>query len=383
MSLIDHAPTLIRGHWKSIDDLLLAPIPGSQPTGQDVRYHGDYDAIAEARRHDNAALPQGVWLRELKRADWVSVQRLCTETLATRSKDLQVACWLTEAWVNLEGFTGLAHGLAMLCSLCDRFWSDLYPAISDGDVSARVAPLEWLNEKLPDLLRSLPIVRSAANTEEQFSWTDYVNAQRLETVRQRDRDSAERAEAAGSVALARFDKCRQRTETTMLGDTKSALQRALGSLTSFDSLLEKHCGKDAPGLGGIRSVIDDVLAFVSVELTERQKPAWLSSLLGPRASQATTPISNGSAPDVPATGQSLRTREQAYQHLMEIADFLLRTEPHSPTPYLIQRAASWGEMPLPELVQGLSDAGSDMVRLLDVLGLLKTSIEFDQNNHQE
>ena len=121
MSLIDHAPALIRGRSKNINDLLLAPIPGSRPAGQDVRYHGDYDAIAEARRQDNAALPQGVWLRELKRADWVSVQRLCTETLATRSKDLQVACWLAEAWVNLEGFTGLACGLPMLCSFCDRF----------------------------------------------------------------------------------------------------------------------------------------------------------------------------------------------------------------------------------------------------------------------
>src|SRR5262249_51806813 len=87
--------------------------------------------------------------------------------------------------------------------------------------------------------------------------------------------------------------------------------------------------------------------------------------------------------DMPAIGQSLRTREEAYRQLMEIAEFLLRTEPHSPTPYVIQRATSWGEMPLPVLVEDLSDSGSDMVRLLDVLGLLKTSIEFDQNHDHD
>ncbi len=83
---------LFKDPERSRDDLLLTPIPGTRPTGQDVAYAGDYDAIIEARREDNAALPQGVWQRELKRADWAAVERLCAETLAARSKDLQVAC---------------------------------------------------------------------------------------------------------------------------------------------------------------------------------------------------------------------------------------------------------------------------------------------------
>jgi predicted component of type VI protein secretion system len=92
-----------------------------------------------------------VWLRDLKRADWASVERLCVATLATRSKDLQVACWLTESWGHLQGFAGLTRGLASLGELGERFWPDLYPAIEEGDLSARVAPLERLNEKLLDL----------------------------------------------------------------------------------------------------------------------------------------------------------------------------------------------------------------------------------------
>src|SRR5262249_24315136 len=159
----------------------------------------------------------------------------------------------------------------------------------------------------------------------------------------------------------------QRTETATLDGTRSALQQVLRSLDILNSFLEKHCGKDAPGLGSIRSVIEDILAFVSVELADRHKPAWLSSLLGKRAPSTTPPIFHTLVPEASATGQQVRTREQAYQHLSEIAEFLFRIEPHSPTPYLIQRAASWGEMPLPALVQDLSDSGSDMVRLLDVL----------------
>jgi type VI secretion system protein ImpA len=378
MSLTRKAEVLIKGRPKIAADLLLAPIPGSRPTGQDVRYSGDYDAIIEARRQDNAALPQGVWLRELKRANWTSVDRLCVETLATRSKDLQVACWLTEAWVNLQGFTGLASGFALLDKLCERFWPDLYPVIEEGDLSARVAPLEWLNEKLPDLLRSLPIVSSATDPEERFAWTDYVNAQRLETVRQRDAKSAERAEKGGSVTLARFGACGQRTATATLKGTESALKEALRALDILNTVLQQYCGKEAPGLGAIRSAVEEILGFVAVELAGRQKPAPLASMVRRRTSPPAASGPPSAVADLATTPQSPRTREEAYHQLAEIAEFLLRTEPHSPAAYLIQRAASWGEMPLPELVQQMSQQGSDISRLFDALGLLNADPEIDQ-----
>jgi type VI secretion system protein ImpA len=379
MSLTRNAAMLIEDRAK-ISDVLLAPIPGARPTGQDVRYSGDYDAIMEARRRDNAELPQGVWLRELKRADWTSVEGLCVETLTTRSKDLQVACWLTEAWVHLQSFTGLARGFALLGELCERFWPDLYPVIEEGDLSARTAPLEWLNEKLPDLLRSLPIVSSATDPEERFSWTDYMNAQRLETVRQRDAGSAERAEAGGAVTQARFGACRQRTATVVLKGIESALQQALRGLDALNSLLQRHCGKEAPGLGGIRRVSEEILAFLAVELADRQKPASLASVLRKRTPPPADPTPLSPATDAAATPHSPRTREEAYHQLSEIADFLLRTEPHSPTAYLIQRAASWGEIPLPALVQQLSQSGSDISRLLDALGLLNPEKEIDDHD---
>jgi type VI secretion system protein ImpA len=364
------------------DELLLAPIAGPRPTGRDVRYEGDYELIIEARREDNAALPQGVWLHDLKRADWADVQRLCTDSLSTRSKDLQIASWLTEALVHLQGFAGLAHGFALLGELCERFWPDLYPAIEEGDLSGRVAPLEWLNEKLPSLLRSQPIVRSAADPDEHFSWTDYVNAQRLETLRQRDAGSAERSEAAGAVTLARFAACRQRTETALLNRTEAELKAALQALEFLNALLQQHCGKEAPGLGAIRSAIEDLLAFVAVELADRPKPASLLSSLRKQPSPPIADTPTGPAAEATEPAQPPRTREEAYRQLSEIAEFLLRTEPHSPTPYLIQRAASWGEMPLPELVQELSRSGSDVSMLLGALGLLQPSAEIDREDDQ-
>jgi type VI secretion system protein ImpA len=358
------------------DEVLLTPIPGAGPTGQDVAYAGDYDAIAEARRADNAALPQGVWQRELKRADWALVEKQCVETLATRSKDLQVACWLAEARVHLRGFDGLSRGLALLGKLCERFWPDLYPAIDQDDLSARVAPLEWLNDKLPELLRSLPIVNSTNDPGERFSWTDYVNAQRLETVRQRDPKSAERAQAAGAVTLARFGASRERTATEMLRGAEGALKDAQQTLDALNATLEKYCGKAAPGLGGIRAAIDEIRGFLAVELADRRKTT-LTAMLRSKAAPPAASVP-GAASTPPMSPPTPRTREEAYRQLSEIADFLMRSEPHSPTPYVIQRAAEWGEMPLPELIQHLSQSGGAISRLLDALGLATTAREIEQ-----
>ena len=42
---------------------LLAPIPGDNPAGKDVRYDGTHDAIKDARREDDVPFPGGVGAR--------------------------------------------------------------------------------------------------------------------------------------------------------------------------------------------------------------------------------------------------------------------------------------------------------------------------------
>jgi type VI secretion system ImpA/VasJ family protein len=63
-----------------------------------------------------------------------------------------------------------------------------------------------------------------------------------------------------------------------------------------------------------------------------------------------------------------RGRAEAYQQLSEIADYLMKIEPHSPTPYLIRRAVSWGEMSLAELLKELVGAGN-LTAVYSLLGI--------------
>jgi len=66
--------------------------------------------------------------------------------LERRTKDLQIAGWLLEAWLHLHGFRGVEAGLRLLAGLCENFWNDLYPNLDGDSLESRIAPIEWINQ---------------------------------------------------------------------------------------------------------------------------------------------------------------------------------------------------------------------------------------------
>jgi len=65
----------------------------------------------------------------------------------------------------------------------------------------------------------------------------------------------------------------------------------------------------------------------------------------------------------------IRSRSEAYRMLGEAADYLMTTEPHSPVPYLVKRAVTWGNMSLSELLAEIVNDQSDLHAIHSLLGL--------------
>src|SRR5205085_3457300 len=78
---------------------LLAPVPGAAPCGSSLRYDPAFLALRPSREEDDATLPMRECERPLKKADWRAVANDCLAML-TRSKDLQLAAWLADAWTR-------------------------------------------------------------------------------------------------------------------------------------------------------------------------------------------------------------------------------------------------------------------------------------------
>src|SRR5690349_992553 len=161
-----------------LSDDLFDPITAEQPAGADLRWTPEWDRIKEARRADDG-LESGSWTKkDSKVADWPLVKELATTMLRNRTKDLQIAMWLTEANLKLHGFAGLRDSFRLIRELVHRYWdTGLYPVMEDGPED-RAAPFEWLNDKLVDSIAAVPIT-ARSDQGRDYSFIDLKEARRI------------------------------------------------------------------------------------------------------------------------------------------------------------------------------------------------------------
>src|SRR5450631_2939861 len=95
-------------------DDLLQPVSAAEPGGRDLRWEPVFNKILEARRADDE-LDLGAWEKESGRkvAEWEKVADLSLAALKDSSKDLRLACFVTEASIHLDGFVGLRDCLRL------------------------------------------------------------------------------------------------------------------------------------------------------------------------------------------------------------------------------------------------------------------------------
>jgi type VI secretion system protein ImpA len=355
--------TTLESDFRFDIERLLLPISADNPTGESLRYDPVYDQIRTLRREDDATLPQGVWKYEQKRADWPAVEALCLKLLETRSKDLQIASWLLEAWLKQYGFSGAATGFEAIHDLCEKFWNELHSHIENNDIEFRTAPLVWINQKLSLELRLLAITAPESDDISRFSWSDWEMACQPGNSDSRQ----EGTESSGVVTLARFQQSVLLTPTRHFHLLFAAVERLLLCCGQLEAFLDEKLAKESPGFVLVRNVGEGIAAFATGIIQQRGEAA------GPSIRTHEEFMAEGSMAHPEQMDNLLlsrvRTRAEAYQLLAEIADFLVRTEPHSPVPYLVSRAVAWGSMPLQELLGELvrnSGELTEVYRLLDL-----------------
>jgi type VI secretion system protein ImpA len=338
-------------------DDLLTPIPGANPAGVNLRYAPVYDKIKEARREDDDA-PQGEWRRERKTADYALVAKLAGEALATGSKDLQLAAWLTEAALRREGFAGLRAGLDLIRNLIEDFWDGLYPEIEDGDAEMRAAPLDWLGSRLDATLRSQPIARGA-------SWLQLREARAVGLEADADTDAKQEARAAaiadGKMTGEDWEQAFAATPKAFYAALEATLDGVLESTEALSATCEEKFGDDAPSFGPMRATVEEIRHTVHGLLqkkreaepdveeapTEEDAPAAGTeepAIEETAAWETPRPTPMPARPKVATLSAEPVDREDALRRVAAVAVYLRREDPYSPIPYLLLRGVRFGEL---------------------------------------
>jgi type VI secretion system protein ImpA len=341
-------------------DDLLNPVPGENPCGENLRYAAVYDKIKEARREDDD-VPQGDWQYERKAADYPLVIKLAGEVLATKSKDLQIAVWLTEAWIKTESFAGLRAGLDLISGLIGNFWDGLYPEIDEGDLELRAAPLDWLGSRMDATLRSLPLTKTGINWY-QFKEARAVGYEADATDGSTKQEAREAAIADGKKTGEDWDKAFAATPKAFYDNLESTLNGILEILETLSGVCSDKFADEAPSFGPMRTTLEEIRHTVHGLLQKKREtePDDASAAV-PADAAAQEELSAETEPAVAArpkarpAGGSLAPepadKDDAYQRIISVAAFLRREDPYSTTPYLLLRGLRFGE---------LRSAGSDL-----------------------
>jgi type VI secretion system protein ImpA len=366
------------------------------PAGPSLRYDPVYGRIREARTEEDASLPMGEWTRPLKKADWRAAEMLCTELLQRRSKDLQVAAWLTEAWLHRHGIDGLIAGARLLEGLVREFWQGVHPRIGDdGDADMRAAAFVWANDTLAQvLLMRVPLLAWPDFSPPFINLGDWQRALTTEFGSGAG-TSASNAKSKGNAKEVTEEPSAQ---TVSRQDILDRALRELHALATLDdrvalaaeawrdltALLDERMGTDAPSLSKVAEMLARMRQALRSLLQERDprdqpKPAALpptpAYVLEDEMSETLQTISPSHIAVVstplqePAANGRIGSRAEAYQLLELAAEYLLREEPHSPTPYLVNRAVAWGRMPLPQLMQEVLREDGDLNRFFSIIGV--------------
>jgi type VI secretion system protein ImpA len=332
---------------------LLTPIAGENPSGMDLRHDTKlliHDKIKEARRQDDN-LAQGDWQEERKTANFPLVVKIAQDALATVSKDLQVAAWLTEGLLQTEGFGGLRAGIGLCQSLLTDFWDTVYPVIEDGDRELRATPLTWIGSKLDFPLKSSPITAAG------YSFLVYKDSRVVgyEDQVKTDKERAARAKviAGGKIAPEVFDKAFADTPKAFYLKAEKDLDSSLEAVNSLDKFCDERFEDDAPSFGKLKDALTEVRQVVHSLLQKKREKEPDPVEPDPVVESADAGQGGEEGADgalVPSGGMAAFSsaepsdRRQAVASIAGAASFLRKREPFSPAPYLLLRGLRWGEL---------------------------------------
>jgi type VI secretion system protein ImpA len=361
---------------------LLAPISETSPCGEDMLFSRQFDAIQEARKHDDPSLEQGEWVIELKEANWPFVISECEKLLRESTKDLRLAVWLTDALASQRGFEGLADGYRLLTGLCQHHWNELHPLPEGGDIEMRVGNVAWLIARSVELLQRAPIV-SDANTG--YSALVWETALALDQSVRRTPAQADELQR-NKVTVEQFDRIRRATPAKFLQKTHRDVHACEQALAAFETVFDERTASNGPSFRAAK----DAAAAIRQTVERFAREAGVPMDSGAPAAPAAAPTAGTAAPSriepvldavVPhpytavaapaALPPGIHSRAQAIAQLKEVAAYFEKTEPSSPAAYMANKAARWADMPLHAWLRNVIKNEQELAQLVDLLDLPK------------
>lgn len=341
----------------------LKAISKDNPVGEDLRNDQSIDALYyQMKDLRNAARDserkQAMGQESDASADWGSLAKLCITALTEKSKDLEIASWLIESMIRLDGFAGLTKSVQLMTALANEYWDAVYPMPDDEGMETRLAPIVSLNGDDFDGTLIAPIAHvaiTAGTSCGPYALWQYQQA--IENAKLTDKNIIEKRQEQGGVFMAQIQMAVSESSKDFYQQLQQNIADAKLAYLSLDECLAEKCGNNVPPKAKILQALDDFsdyLRFITKD-TPFAKLQVVTEVIEPHSDVINQEVMPNSVMTItPDTASSsLKTRDDALSQLGQLANFFRQTEPQSPLPFLLERAQQLGRLSFPELLREL------------------------------
>ena len=353
---------------------LLQPISEVNPSGIDLRSDisptSSYNILKDARSKARAAERNNVFDASDNTAmsHWKIIDDLAPKAIINQSKDLEIASWYIEALVRIRGFAGLLLGFQVLHGLIKHYWETVYPTPDEDGIESRIYSITGLNGEgaegvLIPPIRNVAITQSGSGVD--FTLWQYKQAIEIQKIGD-EKTKQERINTTG-FSLADIQRAVHDTSDENYLRIKDSISQCITEIREITSELDTLCGKHAPPTKNIINVLEDCLAAVNHLYQGRA-----ITDIAEESTQGSDNNGSASANNVTdiMTGASIKSRDQAFQLILEVSAYFRRAEPHSPVSYVLEKAVKWGRMPLDQLIPELIADGHALEQYRSLTGIV-------------
>jgi type VI secretion system protein ImpA len=330
---------------------LLKPISDDLPCGEDLSYDAslqELETMARGKQETQFSVSEP--------PDWKKLRSRCLE-LFGRSKDLRIAMTLSVVSMELDGLPGFRESLVLVKGLLETYWASVYPQLDPADdndplqrmniVASLATPIGTFGDpfRILERLRASPLCNSVQMG--RYSLADILRAESGVT-KQGDKVVA---------TTAQIEAAFRDSNPKELGEVFRVLSDCFTLVQGIDESITRTVGaSNAPDLTPL-----------SGEL------AAMQSRVAPYIKNGAEPAAGGDvAPAIEVRGTAgqsahsiageISSREDVLKMLQKICQYYDRTEPSSPVPLMLKRAARLAEMDFMQIIHDLSPDAMSQIR---------------------
>jgi type VI secretion system protein ImpA len=246
-----------------VDERVLAPISEQKPAGDDLRALKDWVEIRKARPNLNDTVDKRDWEpANPVKTDWSTYKDVVERALCMKSKDLELGVFLTEACARVHGFAGVREGIWTLKGLLTEFADrGLYPLPEDGSLEVRYGKLEWMNEKLAEVLREIPITMRSAPA------MNYSMNYRNEALR-----------TNGMITMAEFESAVAAGSAQQYESLSKEIEEARSQFEEFEQVVIAQFGQNALSFTESKHTFEECQVAIASILRKKQPPGGNAAL---------------------------------------------------------------------------------------------------------